>query len=135
MNEEQRDDMTTEVRDAELEVARTKQQFQQSLQLAGETGSRLAAEMRKKATPTLIAAVVVGGVVVAGAAFMVARGQQRGRWRGSNRRSNRPSPTGMLARAVGVWLLRAAALRLAEALSAKFRDSTSYELAGQSELQ
>jgi hypothetical protein len=131
MNEEQRDDMTTEVQDAELEVARTKQRFEQSLQLAGETGSRLAAEMRRKATPGLLAAVVVGGAVLAGAAFVVARGQQRGRWSGSSR----PSPTGMLARAVGVWLLRAAALRLAEAMAAKFRDSMRPAFAGQSEPQ
>jgi heme O synthase-like polyprenyltransferase len=123
--------MTTEVQDAELEVARTKQRFQQSLQLAGETGSRLATEMRRKATPALIAVMVVGGAVVAGAAFVVTRGQQRDRSRGTNR----PSPTGMLARAVGLWLLRAAALRLAEALAAKFRDSTEPVIASSSQLQ
>jgi heme O synthase-like polyprenyltransferase len=123
--------MTTEVQDAELEVARTKQRFQQSLQLAGETGSRLAVEMRRKATPALIAVMVVGGAVVAGAAFVVTRGQQRDR----SRSTNRPSPTGMLARAVGLWLLRAAALRLAEALAAKFRDSTEPVIASSSQLQ
>ena len=118
-----------EVHDAELEVARTKQLFQESLQLAGETSHRLAAEMRKKATPALIVAVVVGGAVLAGAAFTVARGDTRARWR-----SSRPSPTGILARAIGAWLLRAAALRVAEALAAKFGNSTPPALAAQSEL-
>jgi hypothetical protein len=129
MNEEQGDDMTTEVQHAEQEVERTKQRFEQSLQLAGETGSRLAAEMRRKATPALIVAVVVGGAAVAGAALVVARGGPR------RRVSNQPSATGILARAVGVWLLRAAALHLAQTLAAKFRDSASPMLAGQSEPQ
>jgi hypothetical protein len=128
MNEEQRDEMTTEVQRAEQEVARTKQRFEQSVQLAGETGSRLAAEMRRKATPALIAAVVVGGAVVAGAAFVVARGGPR------RRGSNQPSATGVLARAVGVWLLRAAALHVAQALAAKFREPTSPVFASESEV-
>jgi protein-S-isoprenylcysteine O-methyltransferase Ste14 len=131
MKQEQRDDMTTQVLDAELEVARSRQRLQDSLQLAGETGSRLAEEMRRKAAPAVIVAVVVGGAVVAGAAFMAARGAPRRRWRGSNQ----ASATGILARAVGVWLLRAAALRLAEALTAKFRDSAPSALGTQSELQ
>jgi hypothetical protein len=110
---------TGEVQDAEVEVARSKQQLQRSLEQAGETSSRLAAEMRKKATPALIAAVVVGGAALAGVAFAVTRGETRPRRGGSGR----ASPTGILARAVGVWLLRAAALRVAEALAAKLRDS------------
>jgi hypothetical protein len=118
-----------EVHDAELEVARTKQLFQESLQLAGETSTRLAAEMRKKVTPTLIAAVVVGGAVLAGAAFAVARGEPRARWR-----SSRASPTGIVARAIGAWLLRAAALRVAEALAEKFRNSPPPTLAARAEL-
>jgi hypothetical protein len=84
--------------------------------------------MRRKATPALIAAVVVGGAVMAGAAFVVARGQRRRRWPSSSP----PSPTGMLARVVGVWLLRAAASRMAEALAAKFLDATSPALASES---
>ena len=109
-----------EIEAAELDVARTKQRFQQSLELAGETSSRLAAEMRKKATPAMIVAVVVvGGAALAGAAFVVTRGERRSRW-GS---SNRPTTTGILARAAGVWLLRTAALRLSEALVAKFDNS------------
>jgi hypothetical protein len=87
--------------------------------------------MRKKATPALIAAVVVGGAVIAGAAFVVARGQPRRRWSGSNQ----PSPAGMLARAIGVWLVRAAASRVAEALAAKFLDATSPALASESAQQ
>lgn len=118
-----------EVHDAELELARTKQLFQESLQLAGEATTRLATEMRKKATPAMIAAVVVGGAVLAGAVYTVARGEPRTRWR-----SSRQSPTGILARAVGAWLLRAAALRVAEALSAKLRHSTPPALAARPEL-
>ena len=110
---------TGEIEAAELDVARTKQLFQQSLELAGETSSRLAAEMRKKATPAMILAVVVGGAALAGAAFAMTRGESRRGW-GS---SSRPTATGILARAVGAWLLRAAALRLSEALVAKLADS------------
>jgi hypothetical protein len=121
--------MTTEVLDAELEVARTKRRFQESLQLAGETSSRLATEMRRKATPALIVAVVAGSAVVAGAAFVVTRREPR------RRRSHQPSATGMVARAVGIWLLRAAALHLAQVLVAKFRDSTPLALSSQSGLE
>ena len=119
--------MTTGIQDAELEVARTKLRFQQSLQLAGETGSRLATDIQRKLTPSLIVALVVGGVVLGGTALVIARGEPR-------RRSNQPSATGVVARAVGVWLLRAAALRLAEALAAKFRESSPPVIAGESEL-
>lgn len=119
---------TGDVQDAELEVARSKQQLQQSLQHAGETSSRLAAEIRNKATPALIAAVVVGGAVLAGAAYTLGRGNTRPRWRSASS----ASPTGILARAVGVWLLRAAAVRVAEAFAAKLRDSTPPALAAQS---
>ena len=119
--------MTTGIQDAELEVARTKLRFQQSLQLAGETGSRLATEIQRKVTPSLIVALVVGGVVLGGTALVVARGAPR------RRGFNQPSATGMVARAVGVWLLRAAALRLAGALATKFRDSPPPMIAGESE--
>jgi hypothetical protein len=128
MNGEKRDDMTTEILDAELEVARSKARLQQSLQVAGETGSRLATEMRSKATPALIAAVLVGGAAVVGTAYLVARREPRHRgW------SRRPSAGGMVARAVGVWLLRAAALRLAQALAAKFGDTQPLTIAAPSE--
>jgi hypothetical protein len=119
--------MTTGIQDAELEVARTKLRFQQSLQLAGETGSRLATEIQRKLTPSLIVALVVGGVVLGGTAMVVARREPR------RRRPHQPSVSGIVARAVGVWLLRAAALRLAQTLAAKFRDSTPAVLADQSE--
>jgi hypothetical protein len=125
MKEEQHNDMTTEVMNAERDVARTKQRFQESLQLAGETGSRLVAEMRAKATPKLLVAVVVSGAVVAGAAFMVARREPRRH----RRTSNAASPTGALVRAVGVWLLRAAALRLTATLVAKLGASAAPALA------
>jgi hypothetical protein len=120
--------MTTGIQDAELEVARSKLRFQQSLQLAGETGSRLATDIQRKLTPSLIVGLIVGGVVLGGTALVVARGEPRRR--GSNQRS----ATGVVARAVGVWLLRAAALRLAEALAAKFRESPPAVIADQSEL-
>lgn len=111
---------TGEIEAAELDVARTKQLFQESLELAGETSSRLAAEMRRKATPALVVAVVVvGGAALAGAAFAMTRGESRNRWA----TSSRPTATGILARAVGVWLLRTAALRLSETLVAKFAAS------------
>lgn len=114
----------TEVEHAELEVARSKQRLQESLHIAGETGSRLATEIRRKATPALIIAGVVGGAVAAGAAITMARSETRRR-----RRSGVSSATGMLARAVGAWLLRAAALRFAEVLAAKLRDSAPPALA------
>jgi len=70
----------------------------------------------------------VGGAAVVGTAYLVARGEPR--HRGSNRR---PSAGGMVARAVGVWLLRAAALRLAQALAAKFGDTQPLTIAAPSE--
>ena len=115
----------TEVEHAELEVARSKQRLQESLHVAGETGSRLATEIRKKATPALIIAAAVGGAVVAGAAITMARSETRRR----RRSSGVSAATGILARAVGAWLLRAAALRFAEVLAAKLRDSTPPALA------
>jgi hypothetical protein len=118
-----------ETRDAELEVASTKQELQQQPLRAGEASS-LASEIGRKATPALIGAVIVGGAVVAGLTFALARGKTRGPWRSSGR----PSPTGMLARAVGAWLLRAAALRVAEAVVAKLQEGTSPVLAAQPEL-
>jgi hypothetical protein len=118
----------TEVEDAELEVARSKQRLQESLQIAGETGSRLATEIRRKATPALIVAAIVGGAVAAGAAITMARSETRRR-RSS---SSASSATGILARAVGAWLLRAAALRFAEAFAAKLRDAPPPVLADQS---
>lgn len=130
MSEEKRDDVTSEIQDAELEVTRTKQRLRQSLQVAGETGSRLATEMRSKATPALIAAVLVGGVAVAGTTYLVvARREPRRRSSG-----HQPSAGAIVVRAIGVWLLRAAALRLAQALAAKFGDSRPLTLASQSEL-
>lgn len=116
----------TEVEHAELEVARSKQRLQESLHAAGETGSRLAAEIRRKATPALIIAAIVGGAVVAGAAITMERSATRRRLSSSGV----SSATGILARAVGAWLLRAAALRFAGALAAKFGDSTPPALAG-----
>jgi hypothetical protein len=113
-----------------LGVAQTKQRIEQSLQLAGETSRGLAEELPRKATPALLVAVVVGGAVLAGAAFAVARRQPRSHWR----TSSRPSTTGIVARAVGAWLLRAAVLRLTETLVAKLRDSTPPVRAAQSEL-
>jgi hypothetical protein len=121
-----RETNATEVEHAELEVARSKRRLQESLHVAGETGSRLATEIRRKATPALIIAAVVGGAVVAGAAITMARSETRRR-RSS---ASASSATGMLARAVGAWLLRAAALRFAEVLAAKLRDSTPPVLAG-----
>ena len=126
------DTKTGEIEAAELDVARTKQRIAQSLQLAGETSSRFATEVPRKVPPALIVAVVVGGAVLAGAAFAVARRQPRGHWRSSSR----PSATGIVARAVGAWLLRAAALRLTQTLVAKLRDSAPPPvLAAQSELR
>jgi hypothetical protein len=114
--------MTTEVMEAEREVAEAKQQLQQSLKLAGEAGSRLATVARKKATPVLIA-VAVGVAVVAGVTLVAARSEPRRR-----RRASSSSASGELARAVGGWVLRAVALRLAVTLAAKFRDAQASRL-------
>jgi hypothetical protein len=110
--------MTTEVEDAEQQVAASKQRFQESLRSAGEAGTRLAVEARKKVTPALLAAVVAGVVVVAGVALVASRSKRRAR----GRQAPQPSLTGELTRAAGTWLLRAVALRLAANIAARFRD-------------
>lgn len=108
------------VQDAEREVARSKLQFQESLQLASAAGSRLAANVRRKLRPSVLIAVAGGVVVVAGVVVLASRGQQR-----RVRASARPSATGIVARAAAVWVLRAAALRLAVMLATKLRHAQS----------
>lgn len=105
--------------DAEREVARTKLRLRESLQLASETGSRLVTEVRKQATPVLLVAAAVGVVAVAGLAIATGRGTPGRGWRASKQ----PSPSRQLAREAGIWLLRAAAWRVATALAVRFRDS------------
>jgi len=116
--------MTTDVQDAERDVAKKKQRFQESLRVAGETGTRLAGEVRKKMTPTLVVAAVVGAAAV-GVAVVVARSGSRPRWRAPQA----PSLTGQVARAAGMWLLRAVAVRVAQQLVVQFRDSQTPALA------
>lgn len=116
--------MTTDVQDAERDVAKSKQRFQESLRAAGETGTRLAGEVRKKMTPTLIVATVVGAAAV-GVAVVVARGSSRPRWR----RNEEPSLAGQVARAAGMWLLRAVAVKVAQQLVAKLQDAQTPALA------
>jgi len=114
--------MTSEVMEAEQDVAEAKQQLQQSLQLAGEAGSRLATAARKKATPLLIA-FAAGVAVVAGVALVAAQQREpRGRRRAPT------SSASQLAVAVGGWVLRAVALRLAVSLAVRFRDAQASRL-------
>lgn len=116
--------MTTDVQDAERDVAKSKQRFQESLRVAGETGTRLAGEVRKKMTPTLVVAAVVGAAAV-GVAVVVARSSSRPRWRPAHQ----SSLTGQVARAAGMWLLRAIAVRVAQELTVKFREAQTPALA------
>jgi hypothetical protein len=116
--------MTTEVQDAERDVAQSKQLFQESLRQAGETGTRLAVEVRNKMTPTLVVAAVVGAAAV-GVAVAIARGNSRPR-----RRAHQESTlAGKVARAAGMWLLRTVALRVAAELAAKLREPQAPALA------
>jgi hypothetical protein len=112
--------MTTDVEDAQRDVANSKQHLQESLRLAGEAGSRLAVAARDKVTPPLIIAVVLGVAVVAGVALLAGRGRSRSRWRAPRQ----PSLAGTLALAAGTWLARAIALRVALTIAEQFRDST-----------
>jgi hypothetical protein len=116
--------MTSDVQDAERDVAKSKRRLQESLRVAGETGTRLAVEVRKKVTPTLVVAALAGAAVV-GVALLVARRNSRPRWRAPQQ----PSLTGQVARAAGMWLLRAVAVRVAGELAAKFRDAQAPALA------
>jgi hypothetical protein len=118
-NDEQRPDMATLVKEAELEVARTKRLLHESLRLASETGSRLAREARRKATPALLVAVALGVAVAAGATLIALRNRPTG----GRRVRNQPSLTADLARAAGIWMLRAAALRLGVALTERLGGS------------
>lgn len=116
--------MTSDVQDAERDVAKSKQRLHDSLRQAGETGTRLAMEVRKKMTPTLVVAAVVGATAV-GVAVIIARSSSRPRWRAPRQ----PTLTGQVARAAGMWLLRAVALRVAAELSTRFRDAQTPALA------
>lgn len=116
--------MTSDVQDAERDVAKSKQRFQESLRVAGETGTRLAGEVRKQITPTLVVAAVVGAAAV-GVAVVVARSGSRRRWRAAQQ----PTLTGQVARAAGMWLLRAIAVRMVQQLAVKFRDAQTPALA------
>lgn len=118
--------MTTDVQDAERDVAKSKERLHESLRAVGETGTRLAVEVRNKVTPTLVVAAVAGAAAV-GLAVMVARRSSRPSWRANQD----PTLTGRLARAAGMWLLRAVAVRVAAELASKFRDSQTPAL-GQS---
>jgi hypothetical protein len=118
-NEAETGEAPTDVTSAEQEVARAKRQLQESLRSAGEAGSRLAREARNQLTPMVLVTVAVGVAVVAGVALVAARDAPQRRARATNR----ASWGGILARAAGAWLLRAVALRVAEALEARLRDA------------
>jgi len=111
--------MTTDVQDAERDVATTKRQFHDSLRLAGEAGTRLAVAARKKVTPTLIVATLVSVGIVAGVTLIATRNNSRRR----RHAFGEPSLTGVLGRAAGRWLLRAVALRVAVKVAERFGDS------------
>lgn len=116
--------MTTEVQDAERDVAESKQGLQQSLRVARETTRSLSLTLRKKMLPTLVVAGLVGAAAL-GIAVVVARGMARPRWRAPRQ----TSLTGEVARAAGMWLLRAVAVRVAAELVAEVRAVGSPELA------
>lgn len=116
--------MTTEVQDAERDVAQSKQGLQQSLRVARETSRSFALQLRKKLLPTLVVAGLVGAAAL-GVAVVVARGTARPRWRAPGQRSL----TGEVARAAGRWLLRAVAVRVAAELVAQVGAVRSPELA------
>lgn len=113
--------MTTDVEDAQRDVASSRRHLQESLRLAGEAGSRLAVAARKKVTPPLVIAVVLGVAVAAGVAIAAARGRSGRRWR----TARQPTLSGDLARAAGTWLVRAIALRVAVKLTERLRESPS----------
>lgn len=112
--------MTTDVEEAQRDVANSKRHLQESLRLAGEAGSRLAVAAREKMTPPLVIGLVLGVAVVAGVAIAASRGRSS-RWRDAQR----PTLTGDLARAAGTWLVRAIVLRAAVKLAERFREPPS----------
>lgn len=121
--------MTTEVQDAERDVAESKQGLQQSLRVARDTTRRISLKLREKMLPTLVVAGLVGAAAL-GVAVVVGRGTARPRWRAPRQRSL----TGEVARAAGMWLLRAVAVRVAAELVAQVRTERSPELAQPSPL-
>lgn len=112
--------MKNDVQAAEREVAKRKQRLQESLRVAGQAGNRLAGEVRRKITPTLVVAAVAGAAAV-GVAMAIARSNSRPRWRPAQQ----PSVAGQVARAAGMWLLKTVALRVAHELAEKYRDEHS----------
>lgn len=106
----------TEVEQAERDVATSKRRFQESLRLAGETGTRLAADVRKKATPAVMVTVAASVALVAGVTFAASRSRAAPR----RRVRREPSFAGDLTRAAGGWVLRTLVLHVVTTMAARF---------------
>lgn len=117
-------DIPDDVLDAEREVEQRKQEFHDSLRVAGESGSRLAKSVGKQAKPLLIGgAVVLGTAALVGIVVAVSRSRRRNVWLPPARLgSSRTIWSSTLARSAGFWLLRLAAKRFADEVSVRLAD-------------
>jgi len=112
--------MTSHVQNGKRDVNKNKQRFPESLRGARETGSRAALEAKKQVPKLVIAAAAGTAILGVAVAVAASRRSARPRWLAPRESSFLTSP---IARAAGLWLLRAVAQRVVAAAAVKLVDS------------
>jgi len=100
---------------AEQAVQESRAELTRSLRQASKTSKNVLRRVQAELKPgVVIAAAVVGAVAVTGVVVVLSR-RGRQRWIAPQQ----PTPLGVVAKAVGLWALRFAARRAAQALVAR----------------
>ncbi len=109
---------TDELLHAEREVEQSKAELARNLQRVGRTGATLVHRVQAELKPGLVvAAAVVGAVVVTGAVVALTRRRRHQNWLAPQQ----PSALGVVAKTVGIWVLRLAARNVAQAVVARLQ--------------
>ncbi len=119
-------DISDELLEAEREVQQRRLALTESLRVAGESGSRLATQVRQLAKPLVVGSCVVlvtAAVVVVAVAVSRSKRRGAGGWLAPRRSSLAVS----VARGAGLWLLRVAARRVLEQVAARLAASSSLQ--------
>src|ERR1041384_14035 len=108
---------TDEIARAEAQVAEQRAKLTRSLQAASNSGEKFARKLSHELKPAMTAAVVVAGAAaVVGISVAIARRSSRNRgWSAPGQ----PSLFANVAKAAGLWALRAVARRAAQELVAR----------------
>ncbi len=111
---------TDELLRAEREVEQTKAELARNLQRVGRTSATLVHRVQAELKPGLVvAAAVVGAVVVTGAVVALTRRRRHQNWLAPQQ----PSALGVVAKTVGIWVLRLAARNVAQAVVARLQQT------------